>query len=557
MFDRLVVLGSFASGVGTLLLIARLWRYRQRPGARLFVGALVGQALFCFSYGAALLTFDPLLRELLVALLLLALPWMSVLFLGFAFGYTGRSHLLQTWWYRLPLVTAVVWTGVVATNPLHQQVWRDFTVVEVGSIAGTTFTHEPALFVVLGLGTLWVGLGTMLLFETVISYGPLFRGEAIAVGLSPLPPGIAITLWLFEVGPEPALNFAAIAFLPHVLLDSYAFVERDMFEFLPGTRRAGERAAIRDLGSPVAIVDTDGRIVALNDAAEGLVGLDEETALTQPLGGVLDVEVDLSGDDQRLSIRSDGQQREFVVTPAALTDPTGAQVGYTLVFQDVTEAIQREQRLTVMNRILRHNLRNDLNVVHGTLEAGREHIEDEALAEMFDRAAETAWGLVKTGEKVRAVESIADGSRGRVSVDLDELLAGIVADLDGSDSVALDVPASLTLRTDPDLLEIVVENLVENALDHGTPPGGVIDVTATADAGTVRLTVADDGPGIPENELETIQRGTETDLVHGSGLGLWIVTWGVRRLGGDVDFETGAEGTSVTVSLPREAPSAW
>jgi signal transduction histidine kinase len=535
-----------------VVLIARLWRYRQRPGAGLFVAALVGQALFCFSYGAALLTFNPLLRELLTAVLLLALPWMSVLFLGFAFGYTGRSHLLQTWWYRLPLVTAVVWTGLVATNPLHQQVWRDFTVVEVGSIAGATFTHEPTLFVVLGLGTLWVGLGTMLLFETVISYGPLFRGEAIAVGLSPLPPGIAITLWLFEVGPEPALNFAAIAFLPHVLLDSYAFVERDMFEFLPGTRRAGERAAIRDLGSPVAIVDTDGRIVALNDAAERLIGLDEETALTQPLGGVLDVEVDLSADDQRLSIRSDGQRREFVVTPAALTDPRGAQVGYTLVFQDVTEAIQREQRLTVMNRILRHNLRNDLNVVHGTLEAGKEHIEDEALAEMFDRAAETAWGLVETGEKVRAVESIADDSRGRVSVDLDEFLTGIVADLD-DDSVTLDVPASLTLRTDPDLLEIVVENLVENALDHGTPSDGVIVVTATTDAETVRLTIEDDGPGIPENELETIQRGTETDLVHGSGLGLWIVTWGVRRLGGDVDFETGADGTAVAVSLPRES----
>jgi signal transduction histidine kinase len=62
--------------------------------------------------------------------------------------------------------------------------------------------------------------------------------------------------------------------------------------------------------------------------------------------------------------------------------------------------------------------------------------------------------------------------------------------------------------------------------------------------------VSDDGPGIPEAELETIRAGQETDLQHTSGLGLWVVTWGATLLGAEVDFDAGPEGTTVTVALP-------
>jgi signal transduction histidine kinase len=103
------------------------------------------------------------------------------------------------------------------------------------------------------------------------------------------------------------------------------------------------------------------------------------------------------------------------------------------------------------------------------------------------------------------------------------------------------------------VLELVVSNLLENALVHAAEDGEPVTLSATATEDEVAITVSDDGPGIPENELETIERGTETDLVHGSGLGLWIVTWGVRHLGGDVTFDSDDDGTTVRVTIPREA----
>ena len=76
-----------------------------------------------------------------------------------------------------------------------------------------------------------------------------------------------------------------------------------------------------------------------------------------------------------------------------------------------------------------------------------------------------------------------------------------------------------------------------------------VSVTASAVDGELRVTVADDGPGIPEGELAPLDAGTETQLEHATGIGLWVVQWSVDALGGTLSFDTD-DGTVVTVRLP-------
>jgi signal transduction histidine kinase len=100
-------------------------------------------------------------------------------------------------------------------------------------------------------------------------------------------------------------------------------------------------------------------------------------------------------------------------------------------------------------------------------------------------------------------------------------------------------------------LLMAVEDLVENAIVHAHHAEPVVRVTVEPTDDAVAFAVADDGPGIPDQELAVLDTGGETELQHGSGAGLWVVTWIVERSGGELSFETSSEGTTVTIRLPR------
>ena len=112
--------------------------------------------------------------------------------------------------------------------------------------------------------------------------------------------------------------------------------------------------------------------------------------------------------------------------------------------------------------------------------------------------------------------------------------------------LSLDAPPNLPTHVDRTAFESVLINLVDNALRY-VPADGRVAVTLEVDAdGTVRLQVADDGPGIPANERETVferfWRGTTGADTPGTGLGLAIVKRAAMRMGGSVTLGAGLGG---------------
>jgi signal transduction histidine kinase len=440
-----------------------------------------------------------------------------------------------------------------------------------------SYTIQPVALALMTAGVLAIGVGSLLLFDTVVSYGPLYRGEAVAVGLSTLPPLAALLVWAYGLGPVPELNLATVMFLPHVALDAYAFVGSDMFEFHPATRRAGERAAIDDLGTPVVIVDEQGRVVTLNAAAESAFDVGKAAALTRPLTALLGVDdldtsagsptpdgtsgggessggagdADTRDASDTVTIRREGGQSVYAVTSTPLRGANGVHVGDTVVFQDVTAERRREQRLNVLNRVLRHNLRNDMTVIRGFTEAAADRTADEETVGMLHRATDAADDLVALGEKAREVERVLDRDGTTERVALEPLLERVVADRRDEESGATVAVAAgdLSVRTDPPVLETVVGELLENALAHaGSAP--TVELAAERRGDSVAVTVTDDGPGIPDHERAAIDAGVESALEHGSGLGLWLANWGAASLGGSLALDSNEEGTTVAVELP-------
>ncbi|WP_224447781.1 sensor histidine kinase [Haloprofundus salilacus] len=242
---------------------------------------------------------------------------------------------------------------------------------------------------------------------------------------------------------------------------------------------------------------------------------------------------------------------------------SGALVGFLVGVYDVqrrtTEtrlATERErtarlnQQLRVLNRVLRHDVRNRSNVILGYADL---LTEDDADVEEHARIIKrTALDLASLGDNARRIEHLLSDSEQTI-VDLRTLVEQEVTTVRSEHPearVEIDYGEAGSVQANQ-LLGVAVNNLLENAIVHNPTERPRVRVTLDLRGDRVFLRVADDGPGIPHDELSVFRSGRETQLTHASGIGLWLVNWIIDDSDGTVDLEERTpRGTMVRVSLP-------
>jgi len=239
-------------------------------------------------------------------------------------------------------------------------------------------------------------------------------------------------------------------------------------------------------------------------------------------------------------------RREF--DDAALDEGIPGPVGEAMVdMRDdlerfIEEREQREQRLEVFNRLLRHNLRNRLDVIRSHTEelADRTDGDDaEAILAATDR-------LASISTRARRIDRLMARNPDPTTVDLTSVVSDLLSQIPADDvTVNTEFPSTATLRTDAEILRTTLTSPLENAVGYAES-NVTVSIAPTAEG--YRIAITDDGPGIPATELESLAAGTETSLQHGRGLGLWQLKWGIDALGGTLSFETD-DGTTVNISL--------
>jgi methyl-accepting chemotaxis protein len=209
----------------------------------------------------------------------------------------------------------------------------------------------------------------------------------------------------------------------------------------------------------------------------------------------------------------------------------------------IAESKHREQRLEVFNRVLRHNLRNQIDVINSHTEQLAEQTDGdhaEAILSATDRLAET-------GTRARRIDRLMARDLEPTTVDLTTVLPDLLADIESEGiTVETDFPSTATLRTDEETLRATLVSPLENAIRYAD---AMVTVSVESTGSGYCVVITDDGPGIPATELDSLAAGTETDLQHSRGLGLWQLKWGTDSLNGALTFEN-EEGTTVRIRLP-------
>jgi signal transduction histidine kinase len=476
-------------------------------------------------------------------------PW-----LYFCSAYTGRRlHRSRP----LRRLAAGVFLAVVAaklTNPIHGRYFRT-SFVET-PFPHLTVTNEPLHWLAMGLAYALSAVGYFMLIELFWQVGHETRPLVVLVGLTGLPVVLdfagATSPLLLDITYEP---LGVAAFSVGVL-----FV---YFDDLRSVQLAGER------DDPVIVLDDDNRVRDYNAEAEKLF---EELTVDGRVDAVVpELAEHLDTGEAVVDIQRVGGMRYYQLSANPFSTAEASR-GRLITLTDITERERYRTELERQNRrlerfasVVSHDLRNPLSIAKGRLELAREVRDDEDLAatatalERMETLIEDLLTLAREGRLVDGTEPVSLAAVAEESWSFVE-----------TDEATLTVEGDLTFEAEGDRVKRLFENLFRNTVEHGStsppsqaredsvehsstgsrpkaddavehdstsPPsraredaverGSSDDGSVTVEVGPLAdgdgFYVADDGPGIPEEERgEVFEFGYSTEEA-GTGFGLAIV----------------------------------
>ncbi|MBW8010713.1 MAG: PAS domain S-box protein [Chloroflexi bacterium] len=365
-------------------------------------------------------------------------------------------------------------------------------------------------------------------------------------------------------------------------------------------------ATLNGIGDGVIATDVESCITRLNPIAEELTGWTQAEALGRSLGEVFPIigektrqkvenpvtrviregKVVGMGNDTLLTSK-DGQEMPIADSAAPIFNTEGGLTGVVLVFRDQTEERRAEQALRDYSERLEDMVGERTQELRDTQE---QLIRKERLAVLGELAGGVGHelrnpltGIANAVYYLQAIKADADETTreylGIISDEV-EIASKIIADLLAlgrmqptekqqiavheivsqvlekgrtPENVKVDnkiTTKALDVNVDPSQIGQVLNNLLDNAY-HAMPEGGVITIDVQVKQERVHMSIADNGTGIPEENLANIFEPLFTTKARGIGLGLALSKRLVEANGGEIEIESEVgKGSTFTIILP-------
>ena len=330
---------------------------------------------------------------------------------------------------------------------------------------------------------------------------------------------------------------------------------------LDAETRARSAVALGHVHDGVLLLDADGRVELLNEAAERIFDVDAGSVV----GDLAEAAIESWGEVAAVPVAARSASAAAQVVPVRRAGDEGwlavaavdAGDGVVYTIRDVTGERRLDQLRSDLIATVSHELRTPLAGVYGAAETllGRgDDLPREARHGLLEMLVEQTRRLVRILDEILAATQLDTGAlETQVEVfDVREVLA-ILETTPEAHRVLVSAPEPMRVRADPDRLRQVIANLVDNALKYSTGP---VRVALERRDLSVRVTVSDEGPGIPAAERERIfEKFVRLDPDQrlgggGTGLGLYIARELVERMDSRIGLLGDEGGATFYVDLP-------
>jgi PAS domain S-box-containing protein len=350
---------------------------------------------------------------------------------------------------------------------------------------------------------------------------------------------------------------------------------------------------VENAGDAIVSTDADDRVLTWNRAAEVIFGYGKAEAIGNSLNIIMPpgraheleeirLKLEVAGPMRNLETRrqrKDGSVIDAALAVSPIKDQINRVIGFLHIIKDISEKNRYERRLKELDRMksdfvsnVSHELRTPLTAIKGSVD----NMLDGILGPVTEKQARYLNRINSNADRLgRLIGDLLDLSRieagkielrpGRIAVrtlirEVADSLRSIAADkLIGIEVSGADGP--LDAWADRDKVMQILTNLIGNAVKF-TPPHGRVAVSAEKHGPEwVKLAVVDSGPGIaPEEAGKIFDKFYQAQAAHklnvkGTGLGLAISKSLVELHGGNIWYESGADGGSIfSFTLPAQQP---
>ncbi len=550
------------------------WRRRGTSGAGAMTVFLLALALWSVGAGLGISAAGLPAKILWGRLEYLGIVAVPPAWLVFVLQYTGRQRWLTparvALLYGVPLVTWVIFW----TNGTHGLMWSEvrlddalpFPSLEVVEYGAWFWIHSAYSYALMFVSA-------ALLVSTLLRRSRLYRVQSAVFLVALLIPLSANAWYIFGLSPIPKLDPTPFAFSISGVLTVWGLFRFRLLDLIPVARGA----VIEGMRDGVIVADRYDRIVDLNPAAQEILGYPPSKAVGQDLGGIFGGYefVAEEGYGGEMNLGGGAVRRDYELSLSSLRDRKGRNQGRLVLLRDVTDRKRHEEELrrraaelAVSNAELEnfasfisHDLRAPLRSIEGFSRILIEDYSDSLDEEGRDylmRVRDSGRRMGYFIDDLLDLSRVTRGELQRDTVDLGIVARAVAEDLGAIEpdrEVEFVIPEELLVEADPNLIRVVLQNLLENAWKFtGTREHPRIEFGMTLRDNSPVYFVRDNGVGFEPSHagrlFDTFQRLHTHDEFEGTGIGLATVQRIIHRHGGEVWAESsGEEGATFYFTL--------
>ncbi len=310
------------------------------------------------------------------------------------------------------------------------------------------------------------------------------------------------------------------------------------------------------VGSIIVALDKEGKVTLINRKGceilesseseivgknwfENFVPEEEREDLKEVHEKTMSGEIDETGRYENRIVTSEGLEKTISWQNTPLLNDEGEITGTLSSGIDVTERKRAEEREDFLHSLLRHDVRNKLQVIRGYLEL----VEDLDLSEEAEEYISLSMDDLKEGvEIIEKVRTLREAQEEKVrEIEVSSAIYDAVDEVEGfaeerGIEIGVDCPEEGCEVLAGSLLDRVFLNIFENAVQHSG--GSKIRVRGMVSDDEVKCIIEDDGQGIPGEKKDMIfDKGYTTDEDRGTGLGMFLVKTLLETYDGSVDVK--------------------